>query len=114
MKITREVTKITHPNGSLVYRRLQKMPVGVKIKELSARIVGGETLMRQHSIRIEYNGQPIVEGAFESHLPIASTFEPPLAVPRGTAEFRVICTGFAPEEPVTAAVTVDFSFAMFG
>ena len=114
MKITRQITKITHPNGSLVYRRVQKMPVGVKIKELSARIVNDRGHIGQHSVRLEYNGQAIVEGMFESTQAVARVFDPPLPVERGSAEFKVTCTGFAAEEEVTAAVTVDFSFALFG
>ena len=114
MKITRQVTKVTHANGSLVYRRIQKMPVGIKIRELSARIVNAPDAVRSHAVRMEYNGQAIVEGMFDDVQPVSRVFDPPLPVPRGTAEFRVVCTGFNAAEEVTAAVTIDVSVALFG
>lgn len=114
MKLTREVTKVTHDNGSLVYRRLQTLPLGVKIRELSAVMKSGALGVRQHSIKMDYNGKTIVEQLIQSDQKLVQHFDPPLTVARGQAEFKVVCTGFDPETPVTATVTLDFSIALFG
>ena len=114
MKITREVTKVTHDNGSLVYRRQQTLPLAVKIRELSASIKQGAPEVRQHSIKIDYNGTAIVQQLFTSDQKMTQVFDPPLTLSRGSAEFKVVCTGFDSEVPVTAAISMDFSIALFG
>lgn len=114
MKLTREVTKVTHDNGSLVYRRQQTMPLAVKIREMSATLRSASADVRQHSVKIDYNGTTVVQQLILSDQKLVQHFDPPLTVARGTAEFKVVCTGFDPETPVTATIGMDFSIALFG
>lgn len=114
MNFSKAIKKVARWDGNMVYRRVQTLPLRVKFREFKIAIRDDGGIERPHLLTISYNGEKIVETYFIDGEPISQVFDPPLAMARGTAEIKVVCTGFAPFEEIDADVTVDFALAVFG
>ena len=114
MKFSKAMKKVARWDGNLIYRRSQTLPIQVKFKEFRISIRDDRSIERPHLLTISYNGETIVETYFVDGEAISQVFDPPLAMARGAAEIKVVCTGFDPFEEINADITVDFALAMFG
>lgn len=114
MKFSRNLKKIAHDDGTLVYRRKQTLPVRIKFREFTAVLRDDAARGRPHHLRITNNGEAIVDMYFVDGDTLSLAFDPPLVMARGPVEVRVVCTGFDANEEINASVTVDFSLAVFG
>jgi hypothetical protein len=114
MRIKRQVNKVAQPHGGVFYRRLQSAPVPLKFREFTADIKGTAGHGRSHRLTIDYNGARMLEMNITGGEPLRLSFDPPIVIARGEAEFLVNCSGFEPNEAVSAEISVDFSLALFG
>jgi hypothetical protein len=114
MRIKREVNKVAQPHGALFYRRIQSVPVPVKFREFTADLKGAAGHGRSHHLTIDYNGARMLEMDITGGEPLRLSFDPPVVIARGNAEFLVNCSGFEPNEAINADVSIEFSLALFG
>lgn len=107
MKLRREFVKKAHPNGNLVYRRQQNLLFPIRLRSIAVEWCNATRQKREHHMALTKNGEPLGELDFVGDEPALLKFSKPLAIPRGMIEFRVVCTGFQPDERIDGVVTVD-------
>ena len=114
MRLYREINKVAQPHGALFYRRRQQVPTPVKFRELTAALKNASARGRRHHLTIDYNGARMVDIDMTGAEPLRLSFDPPVVIARGEAEFLVNCSGFDANEVIAADITVDFSLMLFG
>jgi hypothetical protein len=114
MKFTREFAKTAHPDGMLIYRRRQNVPVAVKLRSAEVKLGKGVRRVGTQRAILTYNGAKIIDMVIAEQSAMNFELPDPILIGRGPAEFRLTCTGFEPNSAITGSVTVDIAFALFG
>ena len=113
MKFSKRFSKVARESGEVVYRRLQKLPLGIKLNGLAFELTETQPQPRSHDISIMVDGEVLVQGSFAGGQKYAQKLEKPFALSRGEHEILTTCGGFDALEPVDVVIEVDVSMTLF-
>ena len=113
MKFSKRFSKVARESGDVVYRRLQKLPLGIKLNGLAFELAETQPQPRSHDITIAVNGAVLVQGSFAGGRKYEQKLDKPFALGRGEHEILTTCSGFDALEPVDVLIEVDVSMSLF-
>ena len=113
MKFSKRFSKVARESGDVVYRRIQKLPLGIKLNAMAFELAETSPLPRAHDISVSVNGALLFRGTFTGGRRCEQKFDKPIAMPRGEHEILTSCSGFGAMEPVDVTIEVDVSMSLF-
>lgn len=113
MKFSKRFSKVARESGQVVYRRLQKLPLGIKLSAIAFELTETEPQPRSHDISVAVDGAVLVQGAFIGGKKYVQTLDKPFTLGRGEHEILTTCGGFNALEPVDVLIEVDVSMSLF-